>query len=434
MTTPSPEHGGYAWTEWLAAEMERNPMPDTWPTSLRDQHLAADEVERATKPEGVQLVAPTPVVTVESVEAHVRAHNGGKLSLCPVCEQAPVLIRETELPSDEPTGHTAMLLGQPIHVRRAVIVVCSNEEDCPGMGLEITGPPTSESLCKCPDGDCAHKPTPPVVIHRQPIGADPTTPCCDTNPLHLPREHYVTQDNARVTCTPTPTVVLHWQPRMLPPKPVAPQAEFWPSDHLPRTDPDESYECALRDLHNDDEHTGIGWVDFVSKDTDREHMQWVDYYQVTYPEGSNIKPMRVCEPCATYLTGLAPYLRPEADTGKLTDRIAFDYPTADGLDALYYYAHAEEPDTHERIALDALDAHGRSVLGSRVLHSVFTPLTTSARVLLQRLPFVSRAAYDELLHDIHVKATGLLYNAGDPHDLVRALAKLNSLLSARPGA
>jgi len=82
-----------------------------------------------------------PGVTVESVQEHLRATNNGQMPVCAVCEQAPVLVKETELPSDEPTGIVGELLGQPIHLRRAVIIVCSDEEDCAGAGIEITGPP-----------------------------------------------------------------------------------------------------------------------------------------------------------------------------------------------------------------------------------------------------------------------------------------------------
>lgn len=316
MTPLSPERGGYAWTEWLAAEMENHPMPDTWPTDLREQHLAA----------------------------------------------------------------------------------------------------TAE------------------VTHRCPIGADATTPCCDKSPFELPRTDRLTLDNSRVTCAPAPTIVYHWTSRLLPPAPADPAEPYdhWDPRHEPRADPDDSYECGLRDVHNDGEHHRIGWVDTINPASDREQWQWVPYYLISYPDTANIKPLRVCEDCATYLTTLAPYLREEASTAKITDRIAFDYPTADALDALYYLAHTEDPETRERIDLDKLDAHGRSVLGSRTLYEVFTPLTASRAVLLQRLPHIDAQAFDAALLAIHVKATGLLYNAGPTEDLIKDLAALNKLINTPP--
>lgn len=392
---------------------------DTWPEGIHAQHTQ-DATGAAAEPAPEQ-----PAVTVASVEAHLRERNNGQLPECPVCEQAPVLVREAELPSDEPTGHTTMLLGKPIHVRRAVIVACSNEENCAGIGIEITGPPEPTTLAEVIE---------PAPRHRAPIGMSAVTPCCDKSPLELPGHDTITVDNSRVTCAPTPTIVYHWTSRMLPPKPIDPKAEFNPDDYAPRPDPDDSYDCALRDIHDDGESTGIGWQDPVDPVSDRERWEFVPYYVVSYPTagqntGVATKPLRVCEDCATYLSGIAPYLLPEADTAKLTDRFAFDYPTADALDALYYLANAEHPATHEPLGLDHLTAADRPALGSQVLAEVCAPLIVSRAVLLDRLPHLDPAEFDRLVQRVNTEATSVIRNGAHGHDLIRALDTLNVFLT-----
>lgn len=312
MTRPSPERGGYAWTEWLAREMENNPMPHHTPTE---------------------------------------------------------------------TGQQA------------------------------------------------------TPVHRAPIGSSGFTPCCDKSPLELPTSHRITEDNPRVTCSPAPTVVYHWTSRLLPQPPVDYSRGEVP-DFLPRPDPDDSYECGLRDVHNDGEHHGIGWVDLVDPATDRERWEWKPYYRISYPDTANIKPLRVCEDCASYLTSLAEYLLPEAEAAKVTDRIAFDTPIASALDALYYLAIFQDPSTLDRLTpeLDALDEHGRVQLATHTLEKIFTPLTAARTVILGCLLHINGTEYDTQLHTIHTLATALRDGTGDPHELLTAVERLNHLISVTPRA
>ena len=231
-----------------------------------------------------------------------------------------------------------------------------------------------------------------------------------------------------------PTVVYHWDSRMLPLKPVNAQVDFWEQDHLPRPDPDDSYECALRDIHDEGESIGIGWQDPVDPVSDREQWEFVPYYVISYPTakpGGRLftKPLRVCETCAGQLTGVAPFLLTEADTAKLTDRFAFDYPTADALNALYYLANGENPDSHKPMNLAGLSVDDRAGLGEYVQASVCVPLMASRAVLLRRLPYLDPAEFDRQLHRVHVEAHSLIRNGSYGHNLIRALDSLNCLLT-----
>lgn len=325
MTDPAPEHGGYAWAERLAREMETDPMPEN--------------------------ARPT----------------------CP----------------DEGTCHHEW----PDEIREQ------------------------------------HKPD-PEKVHRCPIGASGVTPCCATSPFGLPRTDRITLENSSVTCAPTPTIVFHPDPRLLPPKPADPAEPYdiWDPKNHPHHDPDESYECSLRDLHADGEHTALGWADFVNPASDREQMEFVPYTEIRYPEGSDIKPLRVCEGCATYLHTLAPYMTRGADSSKITDRYAFDYPTSNALDTLHRLSLSEDPVTGERLDLDAMDAHERSDLGSQVLRDIHTPLTTSRNVLNGVLHF-DQPKMDTHLLAVHQQATRLLDNTGTTAALLDALVRLQNFLN-----
>lgn len=111
-----------------------------------------------------------PTVTVEAVEAHMRARNNGDLPTCPRCELAPVQALEVDLPSETPTGRVGSLLGNPIHLRRAVVIACSDEEDCAGLGIEITGIPAPAANVADPAAD------PLGDLTVRPIRVPPTTP------------------------------------------------------------------------------------------------------------------------------------------------------------------------------------------------------------------------------------------------------------------
>lgn len=369
----SPGHGGYAWTEWLAAEMERNPM---------DHNTVPQATAAPTCPDG----------------GTCHHQCGEKCHRVATCEPLSGVF-----PGDTwPEGIHAQ------HTRAA----------------------EPKTTCKCPAGDCGHKAAAPEVVHRCPIGASGETPCCGTRSLLLPRTDRITLENSSVTCTPTPMIIYHADPRMLPPKPANPAEPYdiWDPKNHPHYDPGESYECGLRDLHADDEHHALGWADFINKATDREQMEFVPYTEIRYPEGSNIKPLRVCEGCATYLHTLAPYMTKGADSSKITDRYAFDYPTADALDALHRLALAEDPVTGQRLDLDAMDAHERSALGSQVLREIHTPLTTSSRVLNGVLHF-NQPEMDTHLLAVHQQATRLLDNTGDPAALLDTLVRLQGFLN-----
>lgn len=113
-----------------------------------------------------------PAVTVESVEAHLRARHNADLPTCPRCEQAPVQIQEVDLPSQTPTGRVGSLLGNPIHLRRAVVIVCSDEEGCAGMGIEITGMPAPAGSLADPAADLLGD----LAATARLIRVPPTTP------------------------------------------------------------------------------------------------------------------------------------------------------------------------------------------------------------------------------------------------------------------
>lgn len=270
----------------------------------------------------------------------------------------------------------------------------------------------------------------PETVHRCPIGSDGETPCCGKSPFVLPRTDRITLENSSVTCAPTPLVIYHPDPRMLPPKPANPAEPYdmWDPKNHPHWDPDESYQCGLRDLHGDGEHDAIGWADFINRDTDREQMEFVPYTEIRYPEDSNTKPLRVCEGCGNYLFGLAPYMRKGADSSKITDRYAFDYPTADALDTLHRLALAEDPVTGQKLDLDAMDAHERSALGSQVLREIHTPLTTSSNVLNGVLHY-DAPGMEVHLFAVHTQATRLLNNTGDPAALLDSLVRLQAFLN-----